>query len=302
MWSSVQSSRDIQKQGLLYAVLAYTIWGLFPLYWHPVMDVNVWQVVSHRIIWSALFLALLLFWQREWDQVIAAFKHKKTLGIFALSSILLSSNWLVYIWAVTHEHIVDASLGYFMNPLVSVLLSWIFFRERFSSVQYLALLLAVIGVLWLTYLAGSFPWVAIGLALTFGIYGLLRKIAPLGALAGLAVETFLLLPVALALLGFAAWEGVLEFRQLSTLAILVLIGSGVATSVPLLMFTAGARRVSLATMGMIQYISPTLLFLSGLYLFHEAFDPTRFVGFLWVWAGVLLYLVGSIVHYRQRAA
>lgn len=291
-----------QKQGLIYAVLAYTIWGLFPLYWRPVMDINVWQIVAHRVVWSAVFLAILLVWRGEWWQVIKAFQTKKTLVVFAISSVLLSSNWLIYIWAVTHGHIVDASLGYFINPLVNVFLGWVFFKERLSTVQYLALILATIGVLWLTYLSGSFPWVAISLALTFGIYGLMRKIAPLGALSGLALETFLLVPFALGFLLFAASDGTLEFTNLSTLAILVLVGSGIATSVPLLMFAAGARRVSLATMGMIQYISPTLLFLSGLYIFHEAFNPTRFVGFLWVWAGVLLYLVSSVLRYKQRAA
>ena len=291
-----------QKQGLIYAVLAYTIWGLFPIYWRPVMDLNVWQIVAHRVVWSAVFLAILLAWRGEWWQVIKAFQTKKTLLVFAISSVLLSSNWLIYIWAVTHGHIVDASLGYFINPLVNVFLGWVFFKERLSTVQYLALILAAIGVLWLTYLSDSFPWVAISLALTFGIYGLMRKIAPLGALSGLALETFLLVPFALGFLIFAASDGTLEFTNLSTLAIVVLVGSGIATSVPLLMFAAGARRVSLATMGMIQYISPTLLFLSGLYIFHEAFNPTRFVGFLWVWAGVLLYLVSSVLRYKQRAA
>lgn len=296
------SGMSHQKQGLIYAILAYTIWGLFPLYWRPVMEVNVWQIVAHRVIWSAVFLAMLLAWRGEWGQVFGAFKNKKTILVFSVSSILLSSNWLIYIWAVTHGHIVDASLGYFINPLFNVFLGWVVFKERLSIVQYLALTLAAIGVLWLTYLSGSFPWVAISLALTFGFYGLLRKVAPLGALSGLALETFLLLPFAIIFLMFVAWEGALEFRDLSTLAIVILMGSGVATSVPLLMFAAGARRVSLATMGMIQYISPTLLFLSGLYIFHEAFNPTRFVGFLWVWAGVLLYLVSSVLRYRQRAA
>lgn len=295
-------SLSSQKQGLIYAVLAYTIWGLFPLYWHPVMEVNVWQIVAHRVIWSAVFMAILLAWRGEWWQVIKAFKVKKILLVFSVSSILLSSNWLIYIWAVTHGHVVDASLGYFINPLVNVFLGWVVFKECLSVMQYLALTLAAIGVLWLTYLSGSFPWVAISLALTFGFYGLLRKVAPLGALSGLALETFLLLPFAIMFLMFVAWDGTLEFRDLSTLVIVILMGSGVATSVPLLMFATGARRVSLATMGMIQYISPTLLFLSGLYIFHEAFNPTRFVGFLWVWAGVLLYLVSSVLRYRQRAA
>jgi chloramphenicol-sensitive protein RarD len=216
-------------------------------------------------------------------------RQPRVLGAFALSALLLAANWLTYVWAVNNGHVVDASLGYFILPLVNVALGYVFLHERPRAGQWLAVAVAASGVLWLTVQAGRLPWIALVLALTFGFYGLLRKVAVLGALEGLTLETVLLAPLTLAVLGAWAWQGqgALVQGDAATLGWLALAGP--VTAVPLLLFAAGARRIPLATMGILQYISPSLQFALGVWLFHEAFDPARLAGFVLIWAALLVY-------------
>nr|WP_315232212.1 EamA family transporter RarD [uncultured Albidiferax sp.] len=275
--------------GVLYAVLAYTAWGLFPLYFHQLAGIPALEVVLHRTLWSLVFLLVVLAVLRRWAWMSALLRQPRVLGAFALSALLLSANWVVYVWAVQHQHVVDASLGYFILPLVNVALGFVFLHERPRPGQWLAVAVAAAGVLWLTVQTGRLPWIALVLALTFGFYGLLRKVASLGALEGLALETMLLAPVTIGVLGYWAWQGqgVLLHGDAASIGWLLLAGP--LTAIPLLLFAAGARRIPLATMGILQYISPTLQFALGVWIFNEPFQASRLLGFALIWAALLVY-------------
>ncbi len=275
--------------GIAYATLAYLSWGLFPLYFRQLTDVPALEVVLHRTLWSLVFVLGVLAVRRQWDWARAVLRQPRVLGAFAVSALLLSANWLTYVWAVNNGHVVDASLGYFILPLVSVALGFFFLRERPRPGQWLAVAVAAAGVLWLTVQAGRLPWIALVLALTFGFYGLLRKVAVLGALEGLALETVLLAPLAAIGLGVWAWQGQGVLVQGSSAALGWLVLAGPITAIPLLLFAAGARRIPLATMGILQYLSPSLQFALGVWLFHEPFELSRLAGFMLIWAALLVY-------------
>ena len=288
---SLEQLSSAQK-GTLSAIACYLIWGIFPLYWAPLKGLMpADQLLAQRIVWSALFSALLIIGTGK----------LKNLYMLAGSAASISINWLVYLWAVTNGHVLDASLGYFINPLFNVLLGRIFFSERLNKPQMAAVALVLVGILWLAIPAGSIPWVALLLTLSFGVYGLIRKLAPLDALTGMAMETLLMLPLAAIYLVYQGHlNKLVSLGDLSTLPLMVMIGSGAATTIPLLFFAAAARRISLSNLGMIQYMSPTMQFLLGLLVFHESFQLSRFIGYVWVWAGVALYLFGIFT--AQRAA
>ena len=290
------------RTGLYYALACYAIWGLFPLYWYPLNQspIDAPQLLAQRIVWSAVFALALIAAGRQTHELAAALRQSKTLALFALSAFSISMNWLVYLWAVVHHHILDASLGYFVSPLFNILLGRLVFGEKLNCRQSAALILALCGILWLAVPAGKIPWVAILLTLSFGIYGLVRKTAPLGALPGLVLETLLMLPFAAAYLLYVQSSGKLVFAELTALQTALLIGSGVITTVPLLLFAASARRIPLSTLGIIQYGSPTIQFLLGLFVFGETFDRIRFLGYILVWIGVALYVSGLLQN-RQKA-
>jgi chloramphenicol-sensitive protein RarD len=275
--------------GILYATLAYAAWGLFPLYFHHLSHVPALEMVLHRTLWSLVFVLLLLAVLKRWSWIRALRGQPKVLGAFALSAVLLSGNWLVYVWAVQHQHVVDASLGYFILPLVSMALGCVFLGERPRPGQWLAMAAAAGGVVWLTVQTGHLPWISLALALTFGFYGLLRKVASLGALEGLALETMLLAPAAAVLLGWMNWRGQGTLVQGDTGTMALLVFAGPMTAVPLLLFAAGARRISMGTMGILQYISPSLQFATGVWLFGEPFQLSRLAGFAMIWAALVVY-------------
>jgi chloramphenicol-sensitive protein RarD len=274
---------------VLYAGLAFTSWGLYPLYFRQVAAVGAVEVLVHRIVWSLLFLVGLLALRRRWAWLGPAFRDRRLLATFAASAVLLSINWMTYIWAVGHGHVVDASLGYFITPLVNVALGYGFLHERLRRPQWVALALAFTGVAWLTVQAGQLPWIGLTLASSFGVYGLLRKVATLGALEALTFETMLLLPPALVAWWWLATHGTASFGQKSMADDLWLVGIGPVTAIPLLFFGAGARRLRLVTIGILQYVSPSLQFMLGVWVFHEAFSQTRLVGFALIWAALALY-------------
>lgn len=275
--------------GVVYAALAYVAWGLFPLYFKQVADVPSLEVVMHRTLWSLVFVVGLLAVRRQWSWLWAALRQPRVLAAFVLSAALLSGNWLTYVWAVQHQQVVDASLGYFILPLVNVALGFVFLRERPRRGQWLAVAVAATGVLWLTVQAGRLPWIALVLALSFGFYGLLRKVAVLGALEGLALETFLLAPVAAILLGWWTVQGEGALVQGSAATAGWLLLAGPMTAIPLLLFAAAARLIPMSTLGILQYISPSLQFALGVWLFHEPFQPARLAGFVLIWASLLVY-------------
>lgn len=275
--------------GILYAALAYIAWGLFPLYFKQVADVPSLEVVMHRTLWSLVFVFGVLMVRRQWSWMGTVLRQPKVLAAFVLSAMLLSGNWLTYVWAVQNQHVVDASLGYFILPLVNVALGFVFLRERPRSGQWMAVAVAAAGVLWLAVQAGRLPWIALVLALSFGFYGLLRKVAVLGALEGLALETLVLAPVAAVVLGWWAWQGQGALVQGTPATVGWLLLAGPMTAVPLLLFAAGARLIPMSTLGILQYISPSLQFALGVWLFHESFEPARLVGFVLIWAALLVY-------------
>ena len=296
----MSNSHHETSRGVLYTIGAFFIWGLFPLYWKPLHQVPALQIMCHRVVWSALFVAMILLWQRNWAWLGQALREPRRVAIFALSSLLLSGNWLIYIWAVNAGHVVEASLGYFINPLVNVLLGRVFLSERLTRPQTIAVALAALGVSWITFHAGALPWIALSLAGTFGLYGLLRKKAPLPSLEGLALETFLLTPLALGLLLWFQWQGNGAFGQLGFDKDALLMGAGVVTAVPLLLFASGARRLKLATVGLIQYLAPSIVLALGVWLYGEPFDQAHAVGFTLIWLALALYSGHGLLSYWKE--
>ena len=259
-------------------------------------------MLAHRVVWSLAFLLVLLAARRQWRWLAETARQPRVLGAFAASAVLLSINWVTYIWAVIHAHVVDASLGYFMTPLVNVLLACTVLHERLRRPQWVALGMALAGVLWLAILAGHPPWIALVLASSFGVYGLLRKVATLGALEGLTLETLMLTPPALLALAWLWSQGTGAFPAPDLASDLWLVGVGPVTAVPLLLFAAGARRIPLATLGMLQYLSPTLQLLLGVLLFHEPFSALRLAGFGFIWAALLIYSIDGWQQSRRLTA
>lgn len=285
------AARAGAQSGVLYAGLAFLWWGLFPLYFRILPGVPSGQVLAHRIAWCLLGLAALLSVQRRWAWLGAVLRQPKVLAAFAASALLLSANWLTYIWSVNHGHVVDASLGYFITPLINVLLGFTLLHERPRRLQWAALVCATLGVVWLTVQTGRLPWIALVLGATFGLYGLLRKVAVLGALEGLTLETLLLAPFALLALAYWSADGSAVFPAPDLLTNVWLIALGPITAVPLLLFAAGARRISMTTLGLMQYVGPSIQFVLGLWVFREPFTPARLAGFALIWLALVVYSV-----------
>jgi chloramphenicol-sensitive protein RarD len=275
--------------GALAAAVAFTWWGFFPLYFRLLPGVLPAEVLANRIVWSLLLVSAALAWRKHWGWLGAVLRRPRVVATFVASALLLALNWITYIWAVSNGHVIDASLGYFMTPLVNVGLGYGLLGERPRRAQWVALAIAAAGVAWLTVSAGRLPWIGLLLGLSFGAYGLLRKVAVLGALEGLTLETMILAPAAA--IAMAWWWGgsATSFPAPDMATNLWLVGLGPATTIPLLLFAAGARRLSLTSLGLLQYLSPTVQFLLGVWLFHEPFTATQLVGFAVIWAALVVY-------------
>ena len=287
------------QTGIVQAALAYICWGLFPLYFKALQQVAPLEMLAQRVAWSLLFVMAVLAWQRRFAWLPAALGNRRVLLSFAASSGFIALNWFVYIWAVTNGRVVEASLGYFINPLVNVLIGALVLHERLRRAQWAAVALAALGVLWLTWQAGQPPWIALVLAGSFASYGLLRKTAPLGALEGLTMETLLLGPLALAALAWWGAHGTLAFAEGDAGTQALIAAAGPITAIPLLLFAAGARRIPFSLLGLLQYTAPTLQLLLGVLLFGEAFGPDRAIGFALIWAALAIYSVESLVRSRR---
>ncbi|MEW7849651.1 EamA family transporter RarD [Massilia aurea] len=277
------------RSGIIYAALAFFCWGLFPIYFHALGEVPPLQILAHRMLWSLAFLLILLLLRRDWKW-LAIVRQPRVFFSFVLSALLLSANWLVYIWSVMNHHVIEASLGYFINPLVNIVLGYLILKERMRPLQWAAIGVAAMGVAWLTWQAGTVPWIALFLALSFGGYGLLRKTAALGPLEGLSFETIVLFPLAA---GYVLWLTVqgqnVFINTASDTTRWLLIMAGPLTAIPLLLFATGARKIPLSILGLLQYLSPTLQFLLGVWLFKEAFSADRLVGFALIWSALALF-------------
>ncbi len=289
------------RRDISYAIGAYACWGLIPIYWRWLRHVSATELIAHRIGWSFLLLLAVMLLTGQWPSLRTAVRQTRVLAIYALAALLLSTNWLTYIWAVNAGFIVEASLGYFINPLLSVLLGVVFLRERLRLVQRVAIGLMACSVLYLTIATGRLPWIALTLAVSFALYGLVKKLAPLPSLPGLTLETgILLLPAAGYLLAVeVAGRG--AFLHTGAIADGLMIGAGVVTTVPLLLFTVAARRIPLSLLGLLQYISPTLQLLLGVLLFHEPFNLVRGLGFGLIWLALAVYSVESLWAHRTAA-
>lgn len=295
MSSSPGHSRSV---GLIYAILAYASWGIFPLYWKPFGQVSPLEIVSHRVIWSLILLVVLVLATRQMPEVRAVIRHRRHLAVLLLTAILLSLNWGIFIYGVTSGQVVQTSLGYFLNPLVSIVLGVTFLKERLTRWQTLAVLLASGGVIHFGWHLGHMPWIALSLAVTFGLYGLLRKIVAVSPLVGLLVETALMAPAALGLIAFLSLHSQAGFGSSPHLTWLFL-GAGVVTTLPLFWFNSAAKILKLSTMGFLQYLAPTLQLLVGVLVFKEPFTHGEVLSFVLIWAAIAIY-VGT--HLRSSDA
>jgi chloramphenicol-sensitive protein RarD len=282
------SAKRQQSAGVAAAASAYLIWGLFPLYFHALQGVPAGEVLAHRVAWSALFMAGLVTALRRWPSVLVQLRRPGAMRTLTASALFISTNWLVYIWAVQSGRVLEASLGYFITPLVSVLLGVVFLREPLSRRQVAAVALAAAGVLWMVVRVGKVPWVALTLAGSFGLYGLLRKRLPVDAVAGLLAEVAVLAPLAVGWLLWLTWRGTGHLGSSSGVTALLLL-TGVVTAVPLLLFAVGVRRLSLATVGLLLYVNPTTQFALAVWRFGEAFTASHAIAFGCIWASLALY-------------
>lgn len=285
--------------GVLYAATAYAIWGVFPIYFKALQAVPSLEIMLHRIVWSLAFVMIVLTVRRQWKWIGETLRRPKVLAGFAASAVLLSTNWFIYIWAVNNGRVVDASLGYFINPLVNVLLGFVLLRERMRPGQWAAIALAAAGVAWLTWHGGHLPWIGLTLAATFGTYGLLRKTAVLGPLEGLSLETLLLFPFAAAYLAVLAADGNNAFLAAPASTQWLLAAAGPITAIPLLLFAAGARRIPLSLLGLLQYIGPTLQLIIGVWLYNESFGGGRALGFIVIWSALVVYSLEGLWQARR---
>ena len=282
------------NNGLFFVLIAYTIWGFFPAFFKLLEDVPALEIITHRIIWSFVFLALLL-WLKSGLPKLKQSLTRKTFGIYALAGVILTINWLTYVWGVNTDQIVQTSLGYFINPLISVLIGVLILKEKLRPLQWLPILLATIGVVYLTITMGSLPWIALVLALTFGFYSFLKKIAPLKSVHGLTIETGAVVIPALVYMFFLHRNEAAQFAAGNHWTTILLILAGPITALPLIFFAAGTPRVSLVTIGILQYIAPTIQFLIGIFFFHEPFVHAQMIGYGFVWAAVLIFTTEGLM-------
>lgn len=286
------------KQGIFFGLAAYVLWGILPVYWKALELVSPFEILSSRFMWSCVFVFLLIIFQKKWPlftkEVKQVFSNVKTRAAMAAAGITISFNWGTFIWAVNNGHIVETSMGYYINPLVSILFAVVFLRERLDKMQLAAITCAFIGVASMVYSFGKIPWVSLTLAFTFALYGLLKKILPVSALTSIMLETLLITPLAL-VYEYSLWQqGVSFYASGNIQVIMMLTGAGVVTAIPLLLFTAGARLLPLKIIGFLQYISPTLTLLIGVFVYNEAFTTSHLLAFGWIWAALLLFIVSQL--------
>jgi len=279
----------LSRQGILYALFAYGAWGLFPIYWKGFGSIPPVEVISHRLIWSLLFLLILVAAQRQLPACLRILRTPRLVGILTLTAALLSFNWGLFVYGVNTGQVVETSLGYFINPLVNVVLGFVILRERLSRAQIFAVILAAAGVIYFGYHLWKVPWIALGIASSFGLYGLFRKMAPVDPLPGLAIETAIMAPVAAGLIAIMGAHGSMHFLDTPGLTLLF-IGGGIVTAFPLIWFISAAKLLPLSILGFFQYLAPTLQLAVGLFLFHEKFTPRDAIAFGLIWTAIGIFL------------
>jgi len=289
------------NKGVLYAVGAYLLWGVLPLYWKALQVVPATHILAHRTIWSAVFLLILVLARKELPRIKQILKKPRLMLILFGAACLLSVNWLIYIWGVNAGFIVETSLGYYINPLLSIVLGMIFLRERLRPWQWLPVGLATIAVIYLTVSYGALPWIALGLALTFGLYGLVKKTVPIDALHSLTLETGMMFIPALIFILIMQSQGRGALGSAGALIDILLVFTGLVTALPLLLFGMGARLIPLSTIGILQYIAPTIQFLIGVLIYQEDFDQAKLIGFGMIWIALIIFSVEGFLEGRKRS-
>jgi chloramphenicol-sensitive protein RarD len=298
--ANLKPLRSESVSGVIYAGSAFLIWGLGPIYWKALGAVPPLEIILHRMVWSFIFLLILIVTGRRWHEFLNALKDFKILLTLFSTAVILGLNWWLYIWAINNNYVLQGSLGYYINPLVNVVFGVVFLRERLRPAQILAVLLAGVGVVYLTSSFGAFPWIAVALAASFGLYGLIRKVAPVGPLVGLSIETMLLTPPAAAYLISLEAKGSASFLHGSIPIDLLLLGTSVLTAVPLIFFISGARLIKLSTVGLLQYIAPTGIFLLAVFYYHEPFSMVQVWTFILIWTALAIYSTDSVIYFGRK--
>ncbi len=285
--------------GVIYAGSAFLIWGVGVIYWKALSDVPALEIIVHRVVWALIILLISIVSGRLWNEFISALKDLRILLTLLLTAAILAGNWLLYVWAINNNYILQGSLGYYINPLVNVVFGVLFLRERLRPAQIAAVLLAGLGVVYLTFSYGEFPWIALALASSFGIYGLIRKVAPVGPLVGLSIEVMLMTAPAAIYLVYLGATGSGSFLHGSISTDMLLMGTSVLTVVPLTFFTAGAKRLNLSTVGLLQYMAPTIMFLLAVFYYQEPFSMAQVRTFIMIWIALIIYSTDSVIYYRR---
>ncbi|MGF3105910.1 EamA family transporter RarD [Rossellomorea sp. DUT-2] len=292
------------QAGIIYTAFSYFLWGILPIYWKWLNHVSAYEILANRIFWSFWFMLLFLFLSKRWKDFTVylktSLKKKKQLFALLLASLLISTNWFIYIWAVNTNQMVEASLGYYINPLVSVLLGVFILKESLSKAQMVSFGLAAIGVLILTISYGDFPWIAVGLAFSFGLYGLAKKLIQVESSIGLTLETLTIAPLSLLYLGYMYNQGSLSLFHVSSGTDLLLIGAGAVTAIPLLFFSKGAQLIPLYMVGFLQYIAPTLTLILGIWVYNETFSFTHLISFTFIWLALTIFTASRVQYARKR--
>ena len=288
------------RRGYLLGIAAWAIWGFFPLYWTLLEPAGAVEILAHRVVWSMVTMAIALVVLRRWGSLRATVANRRRLALLAVAAVLISVNWGTYIYGVVSDHVVETSLGYFINPLVSVLIGVLVLGERLRRVQWFAVALAGVAVLGLTFEYGRPPWIALALAFSFGAYGLAKKKADAGAVESLIVETAIIAPFALAYVALLVGNGTSTFGGNGPAHVLLLVGTGIVTVIPLLCFGGAATRIPLSTLGLLQYLTPTMQFLLGILVFREPMPPARWAGFALIWLALVIFTVDSLRNRRRQ--
>ncbi|ATH61640.1 MULTISPECIES: EamA family transporter RarD [Staphylococcus] len=291
------------KKGIFFALGAYVLWGILPIYWELIDQIGAFEILAFRIIFSAIFMVFILAvgkhqresFMRDVNQLVS---HPIQLLAIIVAGYVITVNWGTFIWAVTNGHVLQSSLGYYINPLVSILLALIFLKERFNKFEWLAILFAFIGVLYMTLKVGEFPVVSLMLAFSFGIYGLLKKVVHIDAISSIAVECIVTAPAGLIYVGYLWQQHQLTFGM--NMSSFWLLFSGAITAIPLILFSAGAKRIPLSLTGFIQYVGPTIMFVLGIFLFNEPFDVHQLITFVFIWIGIILYSISQYLKMKRR--
>ena len=292
---------NVTWTGVASAFCAFLIWGLSPIFYKALSTVPPFEILMHRMVWSFIFLLPLLVMLHRWKTFIAVFRNLRTLGMLATTTLLVSCNWFVFIWAINNGHILQTSLGYYINPLVNVLLAMVFLGERLRRLQLMAVLLALMGVTYLTLSLGQFPWVALTLAFSFAFYGLIRKVAPVPAMEGLSIETMFLFIPAAGYLYYLELHGSGAIFRVDRQTDLLLMATALVTAVPLLLFTVGARRLTFITIGFMQYMAPSLTFLLAVFFYREPFSTPQAITFCIIWSALALFSADAVAAWRKTA-